>query len=189
MSTGALQNLLLSKVRFEADELEEIVDAFTQREVKKGTRLLEAGKTCRTLWFIESGCARTFTETAQRDITSWFYPENQFLTSWHSYLLREPGFEGIEMLENGNLLEISYEAMQDLYTRFSRFERFGRLLMEEHLAFIDHFSRGYMFLSAKERYQQLLISFPDIELRVKLGQIASFLGISQETLSRIRSGK
>ena len=93
------------------------------------------------------------------------------------------------LLEDGTLLEISYEGMQDLYAQFARFERFGRVLMEEHLAFIDHFSRGYMFLSAKERYQQLLISFPDIELRVKLGQIASFLGISQETLSRIRSGK
>jgi hypothetical protein len=55
------------------------------------------------------------------------------------------------------------------------------------LIFLDEFNKGWSFLSAKEKYQTLLFYFPDIELRVKLGYIASFLGISQETLSRLRA--
>lgn len=80
----------------------------------------------------------------------------------------------------------SYHKLMDTYPEF---QKLGRLIAEEQLAFVDYYSRGYMFMSAKERYDLLLTFFPDIELRIKLGYIASFLGVSQETLSRIRSNK
>jgi len=67
------------------------------------------------------------------------------------------------------------------------FERFGRILMEEQLAFIDYYFKGVLFMTAKEKYSLLLSYFPDITQRVNLGHIASFLGITQETLSRLRS--
>ncbi len=62
-------------------------------------------------------------------------------------------------------------------------------LIEEQLVYIDTYSKGYMFLSAKEKYDKLLSFFPDIDQRANLGYIASMLGISQETLSRIRGEK
>jgi len=87
------------------------------------------------------------------------------------------------------LFSFEYYDYKKLIETYPKFERFSRLLAEEQLAFIDLYSKGYMFMSAKEKYQLLLSNIPDIELRVKLGYIASFLGISQETLSRIRSSK
>ena len=76
-----------------------------------------------------------------------------------------------------------------LIHEYRQFEGFARLLAEEQITFTDQFFKGYMFLSAMEKYQLLLQYFPDIELRVKLTYIASFLGISRETLSRIRAQK
>ena len=65
-------------------------------------------------------------------------------------------------------------------------QEFGRLMVEEQLTFLDYFYRGFMFMSAKEKYNLLLSIFPDVTQRVNLGHIAAVLGISLETLSRIR---
>ena len=151
--------------------------------------MLKEHQYCRKLYFVEEGIFRTFYHYNGKDITSWFYPEGHFVTSWHGFLRQEASFEYVEALENSKVYAIEYDAYQQLFKRFPEFERFGRLLIEEQLAFIDSFSQGYMFLPAKKRYELLLAYLPDVELRVKLGHIASFLGISQETLSRIRSQK
>lgn len=184
-----LANTIQQKVKLPKTVLDEILSQFETQIVKKGTLILEAEVTCRELYFVNRGTARTFAYTSEREVTSWFYPEGNFLTSWYSFLQQQPGFEQIQALEECEMEVISYTNLMALYNEYPEFERFGRLLAEEQLAFIDYYSRGYLFLSAKERYQLLLDYFPDIELRVKLGQIASYLGISQETLSRIRSGK
>lgn len=81
---------------------------------------------------------------------------------------------------------ITYDKYQKLIADFPAFGNFARLLAEEALAFLDYFSKSWSFLSASEKYALLQQYFPNIEQRVKLGQIATFLGISQETLSRIR---
>ena len=79
--------------------------------------------------------------------------------------------------------------MEQLYQESPQFERFGRKMYEQQLAYLDAFYKGYLFMTAKERYDLLLSVFPDVTQRVNLGHIASFLGISQETLSRIRAKK
>lgn len=151
--------------------------------------VLSDGQTCRKLYFLEKGTLRTFYYHMERDITSWFYKEGNLMSSWYSFYNQTPGFEYIETLEDTTLWAISYQKYQQLLQRSFEFQQFGRLLAEEQVAFIDYYSKGYMFLSAKEKYNLLIAHFPDIELRVKLGHIASYLGISQETLSRIRAGK
>ena len=112
-----------------------------------------------------------------------------FLTSWYSFYSQVQSFEYIETLEDSVVYAIDYTQYQKLLEQFPSMERFGRLLAEEQMAFLDNFSKGYMFLTAKEKYQLLLSIYPNVELHVKLGHIASFLGISQETLSRIRARK
>ena len=104
-------------------------------------------------------------------------------------MFKKPSFEEIECLEDCILYQISYNNYQRLIADFPAFGNFARLLAEEMLAFLDEFSKGWSFLTAKEKYKLLLSYLPDIELRVKLGHIASFLGITQETLSRLRAQK
>ncbi|NER11844.1 cyclic nucleotide-binding domain-containing protein [Leptobacterium flavescens] len=164
----------------------EIQQLALYEEVAKGHQLLEVGKTARRLYFIVSGTIRTFFYQKGKDVTYWIYPENSVITSWHSYLLKKPSAEYIEVIEDSMLISLSYDEWQDLYSKYPELERFGRLLFQEQIALLDDFYKGYYFMTAKEKYELLLQFFPDITLRANLGYIASMLGISQETLSRIR---
>ncbi len=171
-------------------EMEQLISQyFVREEIAKNTFILSDGQLCRKLYFMDQGLVRTFYYHQDKEITSWFYSETNFFASWYSFYAQEPGYEYIETLEDCVVYAISYQKFQSLLAAFAEFQVFGRLLAEEQVSFIDMYSKGYMFLSAKDKYKLLTEYFPNIELRVKLGQIASFLGISQETLSRIRAGK
>lgn len=180
---------VMARTKLLPDTIQAIRDFFVKEEIPRNTLVLSDGQTCRKLYFLEKGTLRTFYYHLERDITSWFYKEGNFMSSWHSFYNQQPGFEYIEALEDIMLWSISHQKYQQLLQTSFEFQQFGRLLAEEQVAFIDYYSKGYMFLSAKEKYQLLIEYFPGIELRVKLGHIASYLGISQETLSRIRAGK
>ncbi|BDD09334.1 cyclic nucleotide-binding protein [Fulvitalea axinellae] len=165
----------------------DIRSLFRKEEIKKNDVLLTEGRTCRKLYYLDTGIIRTYYYHDDKEITSWFYKEGFFVTSWYSFLTLEPSFEYIKATEDSILYSIDHKHYVNLQEKHPAFERFCRILSEEQVAFIDYYGKGYMFLSAKERYVRLLEYFPDIELRVKLGDIATHLGISQETLSRIRS--
>lgn len=164
----------------------EILDSVLVEEVSKGDLLLKEGKICERLYYINKGTVRTFHYLNGKDITYWIYPENSIITSWHSYILRKPSSEYIETTEDSTLVSLTYNQWQELYLKYPKLERFGRLILEEQMALIDDFFKGYYFLTAKEKYDLLTTAFPSITQRANLGHIASMLGISQETLSRIR---
>lgn len=169
-------------------ELEAAIAAsFVLEKHEKNTFLIKENQYCKKLFFLEKGTVRTFHYHNEKDVTSWIYRPEQFFTSWYAFLNQQPSYEYIEVLNSSTIYSISYSDLQNLYKNFPAFERFGRLMIEEQMAFLDYFYKGYFFLSARERYESLLEYYPDIELHVKLGYIASLLGISQETLSRIRS--
>ena len=171
-------------------ELEKAIKStFKEKRIQKQELLLKEHNYVRKLYFISNGILRTYYVHNGKEISSWFYVENQFLTSWSGFYKQETSYEYIEALEDCLVLSIEYYSYIKLIENYPKFERFSRLLAEEQLAFIDSYSKGYLFMTAKDKYQLLLSHIPNIELRVKLGHIASFLGISQETLSRIRSGK
>ncbi|MEO0731690.1 MAG: Crp/Fnr family transcriptional regulator [Bacteroidota bacterium] len=165
---------------------ERILSSFEIVRVKKGDKILSDDRRARYLYFIEEGILHNYYYHDGRKISSWFYAEHFFVTAWYSFYTQKPSFEEIECLEDCVLYRISYVDYQALIADFPAFGNFARLLAEEMLAFIDEFAKAWSFMSAKEKYEMVQKHFPGIELRVKLGLIASFLGISQETLSRIR---
>ena len=164
----------------------DILNLVLIEKAPKGHILLKEGKTCERLYFITEGTLRTFHYQNGKDITYWIYSENTMITSWHSYILRKPASEYIETTEDSILVSLSYNQWQELYLKHPKLERFGRLILEEQMAMLDDFFKGYYFLTAKEKYELLTTAFPSITQRANLGHIASMLGISQETLSRIR---
>lgn len=185
-----MQNLLqyISTRCFVSPELRiRLHHDFTEIHVPEGEVLLQSSKTAKKLYFIDQGLVHNFYYHNGKEVTSWFYSESQFVTAWYSFYSVKPSFEEITTLETCVLYEISYDKYQKLIADFPAFGNFARLLSEEMLAFIDYFSKSWSFLSAKEKYNLLQDNFPKLEQRVKLGRIATFLGISQETLSRIRS--
>ncbi|SNZ00920.1 Crp/Fnr family transcriptional regulator [Flagellimonas pacifica] len=187
-----MQNLLqtISTRAYVSVPLKETLQScFKLVETQKGDKILLENNRAGHLYFIEKGVLHNYYFHNGKQITSWFYTENQFVTAWYSFYAQKPSFEEIECLEDCALYRISYSDYQKLIADFPAFGNFARLLAEEMLAFLDEFSKGWSFLSAKEKYQLLKHSLPQLELRVKLGLIASFLGVTQETLSRIRAQK
>ncbi|MCT4624854.1 MAG: Crp/Fnr family transcriptional regulator [Schleiferiaceae bacterium] len=164
-------------------------DSVDFRRAKKGEHLLREGQMCDALYYLQSGTVRTYYIHDAQDVTSWFYRDGYFFTAWHSFYGDARSYEYIEVLEESEIMVLKKNEFEKLIQQEPDFATFARILAEEQTAFLDQYFKGYMFLSAKERYQLLLEFIPDIELRSKLGNIASFLGISQETLSRIRAGK
>ena len=184
-----MQNLLqyISTRCFVGTELRNrIKEDFEQIETQNGSILLKQDRCAGKLFFIDKGLVHNYYYHDGKQVSSWFYNENQFVTAWYSFYSQKPGFEMVECLEDCVLYAVSYEKFQKLIADFPAFGNFARLLAEEALAYLDYFSKSWSFLSAKDKYNLLQTHFPGIEQRVKLGLIASFLGISQETLSRIR---
>ncbi len=176
-------------ISLSTDLAEDLQESLQVDSYDKGHILLNEGRVCHRLFLLETGTARTFYYRDGKDITSWIYPEQLPFTSWSSFLSGKPSFEYIEILEDASVQSITAAQLENLYDKHPGFERFGRRLMEEQLHFLDQFYKGYLFMTAREKYDLLHSFFPDVTLRVNLGHIASFLGVSQETLSRIRRKK
>ncbi len=168
------------------DAEKDICGLLKEERVAKGHQIVKEGKVCNRLYYLSEGTARTFFYQKGKDITHWIYPNNTVFTSWHSYYLRKPSVEYIELTEAAIVVSLSFEDWQGLFDRHPELNQFGRLILEQELAVIDEFYKGYYFLTAKEKYELLITVFPQITQIANLGHIASMLGISQETLSRIR---
>lgn len=168
-----------AKIRF--------AEFIVQKKFIKGALLLRGSEICRHIYFLKKGFARGFVNQDGKDITSWFAEENDIVTSLYSFVSQKPSFENIEILENSTLYTISYENLQELYDQYPEFNLIGRRFMEKYYVELMVRTMSLQFQPAKERYYQLLTHQPALLKRATLGHIASFLGISQETLSRIRS--
>ena len=183
--------LLLSYVKhfvpLSAAEEKALIASFRVTTYNKGHILNAEGAVCHHLYFVLQGICRTFHDHTRKEVTTWIYPEGHFITAWSSFMAQSPSHESIEVLEdNTQVAYITKPTLETLYEQHRAFERFGRMLVEEQLAFLDDYARGYHLLSARQKYENLLAFFPEITQRVNLGHVASMLGITQETLSRIR---
>ena len=159
------------------------------RKAKKKEILISEGKICDQLFFIKKGFLRGFHYQNGKEITTWFGFENDFATSSYSFVSQKVGYETVEVIEDSILYTITYENLDSIYGRHPEFNYVGRLLTEKY--YIDLMERALclQFQTAKESYEQLVATHPHILKRASLGHIASYLGISQETLSRIRAKK
>lgn len=171
-----------------SEESREAMAAVLHRlELPKGHALLRPGGICRYLYFIEKGLTRTWYLKEDKEVTDWISTENSFAVSIISFLTHQPDRRGIELLEDSIFHAISYPDLEDLYRRFPDIDRLGRLLLSQGIIQLQQRFDDLHFATAHDRYQQLITGHPTLLTRVPLGIIASYLGITQETLSRIRA--
>ena len=156
-------------------------------EFPKKHILLKKGKVCNYLYFIQKGLARNYFEEENKELTNDIVLEGEILVSFSSFISRKPSIETIELLEDSVLLAIHYDDLQNLYQQFPMMERFGRMIAEHHYNSLAMKSYRLKFSNSSERYQYLFENKIEIVKRVPIGIIASYLGMSIETLSRIRS--
>lgn len=181
--------LLNESMHLSAELRDDLVAKICIRKALKGEVLIQEGRVCDQLFFIEKGALRGFHYHNGREITSWFGFEDDFGTSTYSFVSRKPGFEIVEATENSILYAITYEDLDIIYHKHPEFNYVGRLLTEKYYVDLMERTLCLQYQSAKENYEQLVVNRPKILRRASLGHIASYLGISQETLSRIRTKK
>jgi len=153
---------------------------------RKGKLLLKAGEICEHIYFIKKGAVRGFIKEGTRDITTWITAENEVVSSISSLDAREPAQENMQAIENCELLALTYADFQDLYIKFPEFNIVARKLLQKY--YKDAEGRAFIarVTSAEKKYQLFLIRYGHLGNRIPLKYIASFLGITLETLSRVR---
>lgn len=156
---------------------------------KKGHILIHADKIEKSIYFVKQGIVRAYTTTADNQITFWFGKEGDTVISMKSYIQNQRGYEDIELLENSALYELKTDHLKELFNTDIHIANWGRVFAEQELIKTEERLISRQLGTAKERYKQLLKLSPDLIKRVQLGHIASYLGITQVSLSRIRAEK
>lgn len=158
-----------------------------QEEWPRGHVLLKPNAICRRIYFIERGLTRTFYVKNGKDVTDWLSAENSFAGSMISFLTQTPDVRGIEVLEPSLLWSFAHTDLETAYRQYHEIERLGRLLTNQAYIQVQQRFDDLLFTTAAERYHKMMRYNPSFLQRVPLGMIASYLGITQETLSRIRA--
>jgi len=167
-------------------EFEEFTAKMRLKTLKKNEFLLREGEVCNKVVFINTGCLRYFFIVDGMEKTGQFFFESTWYTDLESFLSGEPSEQYIQALEDTQLLMINKTDLLELYTQNHKFERFGRLLIEQEFLGLRRKNKILTNLSAEERYLDLIQNRPKVIERVPQIHIASYLGVQPESLSRIR---
>lgn len=170
------------------EEFEYAKTLFVPKKVRKRRFLLEDGDPCIYTTFVEKGLLRSYTidEKGNEHILQ-FGMEGWWVADLYSFLTGEPSEYNIEALEDSELLLITKSSWDLLLDEVPAFERYFRILIQNNLIATQRRLMGTMSTTAEERYTKLLQDFPDISQRVPQHMIASYIGVTRETLSRLRS--
>ena len=139
------------------------------------------------LYFIKKGIVRAFFYNDGKEITDWFGIENMIIGATVRNFPIKNTRHSIETLEDTELVSVSFNDLEKLYQKHHDIERLGRLIAINTILFLQHKIDTQQLFSAKERYDEFVYKYPNLINRVPLGYIASYLGMNQVTLSRIRN--
>lgn len=157
-----------------------------EMRLPKGYTLLHADRLEKNLYFIKRGIIRAYVPLEEYEITFWFGKEGDAVFSIKSLFENKRGYETIELLEDCELYEIKTDCLQRLFARDIDIANWGRRIVENELIRTEERLIFRQTTTASERYEALLKDTPDLLRRVPLKHIASYLGITQVSLSRIR---
>lgn len=172
------------------EEKAKILTAFEPISLKKRKELLVSGQVCNYLYFITKGCLRSFyVDPNGVEHVYQIRMDNNWIGDIDSYFTRQKSKYNIEALENSDLLRIPLDRLEQLFVEIPSLERYFRILFQK--AYINALNRlsSTMWETAIDRYNEMLKEHPEIFQRVSLINIASYLGITPESLSRIRKQK
>ena len=169
------------------DDLDKLVEQFTFDKFPKKQMILKAGDFSDTVYFVYEGLVRIFYVKEEKEITNWFIQENMMFAATYSILTGDANYSSYETLEDTYVLKIKYAVLEDYYAKYHSLEHLGRKIIETYYGVFMKKTFDVLFLSAEERYHIFVKDHSDLLNRVPLRYVASFLGITQETLSRLRS--
>jgi CRP/FNR family transcriptional regulator, anaerobic regulatory protein len=168
-------------------ELNFIKNRVSVSELKAKEYYMEADVVQNNIGFIYKGLVRSFyINNEGKEISVRFMAENDFASNYPAFLTRQRSKYFFQCLEPSVILNLSYDLLQESYSKFPSMDRFGRLIAEEIIKMQQRRIEGFLFENAENRYLDFIKSNPTIFTRVSLSHLSTYLGIERPSLSRIR---
>jgi CRP-like cAMP-binding protein len=183
-----LQQYLSRHINLTDEQFASFCQVFKHKTIKRNDVLLHAGEVCRYMFFINKGCLRVYlVDQDGRESTRFLITEGRFGTAFPSFILQEPSLASIQSIEPSEVLMLTYSDFRQLPNLLPGWEELYRNSLEsDYIASIKRIE-SLITMSAKDRYAMLLKERPELIKRLPSKIIADYLGISQETLSRLKS--
>ena len=189
MGNSELQETLKSYFPIlEEESLNDIVKHSSYLKSTKGAQLISEGKRHHYIYLIVKGSVKSYYLKDSKEVCMWFSLENEIIGTT-STIQGDTSKETIELLEDSELIKLNIEKIKELTQKDLSISNVLNSLWEEHATFLEERLYQLQFMNSQERYKALIKDNPEILQRVSLTDIASFLGVSRETLSRIRAKK
>lgn len=186
--TEKLKYYLRATTNIDDKQIDKIIVCFKLKKVKKNTLLLSEGEICREMYFVYSGCIRIYYITNQGyEKTRYVAFENSIATAISSFISQQQSVEFVETLENSELYAISHKDFYRLVSEIPQWEKLYRTLLEMAYIYQNKKIETLVTLTAKQRYDKLMIEKPIYIQRLSNKILASYLNMTQETLSRLKS--
>ena len=167
-------------------EIEQFFNAFTLRRVSAGRRLVDLEQISREAFFIGEGCVRLYYDKDGEEITGFIFTEGMIASSFASFLNGEPSLQMLETIEDCQLLVITHDSLERLYRTLPAINVLMRKYLEQRLLNAQKIISSFIIATPEERYLQIIEQNPQILQRLPQHKIASLLGITPVSLSRIR---
>lgn len=187
MNSFSLKSFLTSNLNIEESQIASIIEKCKKKSVKKDEFLLREGEYCRFTFFVEQGLLRQFsTDKKGKEHILHFAPERWLVTDRESIYFNQPANYAIQALEDSSVVLIDEQVIHQLSTNIPGFADFNNLLLHNHIRHLQNRINQLLSATAEERYLAFVKMYPDILLRVPQTLVASYLGITPESLSRVR---
>jgi CRP-like cAMP-binding protein len=187
MSNGNFLKYLTSHLHLDENEIKPIVDNCTFKKVTRGTFLLQANERINHGFFVESGLLRQYSiDKKGKEHTISFAPENWFITDRESVIFNEPSKYFIQAQEDSEVVLLDDNYTQNLAKKLPNYNEFNIKLLHNNIRHMQERIDMLLGATAEERYLHFIKLYPDILLRVPQIMVASYLGITPESLSRVR---
>ncbi len=182
-----LANIISSVTLISDGNMQKIMDAFESVSYDKHHKIIEEGEISDYLYFISKGVVRVYYHKSNKEIIDWFAAEGDFFGNIYSHITQKPGFDIYESLEDVELLRIRYDALEKIYRESHEIESAARIIMQRY--YINYVERVHRIkaLSSEEKYHLFMTNHASFMNRIQLKYVANYLGMTSETLSRIRS--
>ena len=187
MSANTLIRFLESNIPIEKSAVSAYVSTLKIRKVKKGEQLLKQGDICQHTFFVEKGLLRYFSiDKKGKENVLQFAPENWFITDRESVYFNQPSKYYIDALEDSEVLVLEKNFVEKISEQNNSFAEFNNKLLHNHIRSLQKRIELLLSATAEERYLDFIKVYPNLLLRVPQTLIASYLGITPESLSRVR---
>ena len=181
------KNFIRNIATISDEDFNDIIVLFKEHTLRKGDYFIKQGHICQQVAYINKGTLRIFyLNDKANETTSCFCVANNLTTSYKSFILQQPSKLSIQALEDTELLSIEFNQLQKLYKTSIVWQNIGRIFAEREYIEMEHYASVLNNETAKEKYLRLLKEQPNVLQIASIGDIASLLGVTRRTLSRIR---